>query len=153
MLRTATFLLLLYGGSFGVNLSAQEEPSVKKVISEFTLAWNRHDAKALADLHTEDANAINIFGQWLKGRNEIQATWQKVHAGVFARSKMVMDVDQVKFLAPNIATANGTMELLNVPPDVLGKCHWSRVLVKIDGKWMISEFQNTLIRAGDPARK
>jgi hypothetical protein len=45
------------------------------------------------------------------------------------------------------------MELLNVPPKASGRCHYIRVLVKTDEKWLISEFQNTAIRAGDPAKK
>jgi len=130
-----------------------DQAAVNKVISDFVEDWNRHDSKALADLHTEDANFVNIFGQWSKGRDNIEATLHKVHTTAFANSKMVMYVDQIKFPAPNVAVVNGTMELLNVPPEAAGRCHYIRVLVKTDGKWLISEFQNTAIRAGDPAKK
>jgi uncharacterized protein (TIGR02246 family) len=125
-----------------------EELAVKKVVSDFADAWNHHDAKAMADLHTEDVNFINIFGQWWNGRSEVEERLQGVHTTAFAQSKMLLNVEQVSFLAPNIAVAHGTMELLDAPTETLGRCHSIRVLVKANGRWLISSFQNTLIRSG-----
>ena len=56
----------------GISLMAGEpdEPDVRKVVADFTDTWDRHDAKAMAALHTEDVNFINIFGEWWKTRSE-----------------------------------------------------------------------------------
>jgi uncharacterized protein (TIGR02246 family) len=130
-----------------------EELAVKQVISDFAGAWNRHDAKAMAGLHTEDVNFINIFGQWWKGRSEVEERLHSVHATAFARSKMLVNIEQVRFLASNIAVVHGTMELVDAPPETLGRCHSIRILVKANGSWLISSFQNTLIRTGEPAAR
>ena len=128
-----------------------EELAVKKVISDFADAWNSHDAKAMADLHTDDVNFIKLFGQWWKGRAEVEERLRSVHATAFAKSKMLVNIEQVRFLAPNTAVVHGTMELVDAPPEMLGRCHSIRVLGEANGRWLISSFQNTLIR--DPAAR
>jgi uncharacterized protein (TIGR02246 family) len=129
-----------------------DEAAVRKVIEDFAGAWNRHDAKAMAELHTEDVNFINIFGTWPRGgRNGLQMGLARYHAGPFSQSTMKIRTEQIRFLAPNVAVVHGTMELLNAPPDVLGECHSIRVLVKVGEKWLISSFQNTLVRPVPPA--
>jgi uncharacterized protein (TIGR02246 family) len=139
----------LAGADFTPNPA--DEAAARKVIDDFAGAWNRHDAKAMAELHSEDVNFINIFGFWGKSRNGLQVGLARSHAGAFAQSTMKVRTEQIRFLAPNIAVVHGTMELLNAPPDTLGECHSIRVLVKEGGKWLISSFQNTLIRPLPPA--
>jgi uncharacterized protein (TIGR02246 family) len=134
-------------------MNQPDEASVTKTIMDFADAWNHHDAKAMAALHTEDVNFINIFGQWWKGRSEVEEGLRRGHSVAFAKSKMTVNIEQVRLLAPNVAIAHGTMELVDAPPETLGRCHSSRVLMKVDGRWLISSFQNTLIRAGDPAAR
>jgi hypothetical protein len=57
---TAFYLLL------GLSLMAGQVHQPAE--ADFADAWGRHDAKAMAALHTEDVNFINIFGQWWKIR-------------------------------------------------------------------------------------
>jgi uncharacterized protein (TIGR02246 family) len=132
-------------------MSRNEEVAVRKVISDFADAWNRHDAKAMAELHTEDVNFVNIFGQWWKGRSEVEQGLRRGHATAFSKSRMLVNSEMVKFLAPDVALVHGIMELQDAPPETLGRCHSSRVIVKQNEMWLISSFQNTLILAGDPA--
>jgi uncharacterized protein (TIGR02246 family) len=132
-------------------MSGNEEVAVRKVISDFADTWNRHDAKAMAELHTEDVNFVNIFGQWWKGRSEVEQGLRRGHATAFSKSRMLVNSEMVKFLAPDVALVHGIMELQDAPPETLGRCHSSRVIVKQNEIWLISSFQNTLIRAGDPA--
>ena len=132
-------------------VSENEQIAVRKVISDFAEEWNRHDAKAMAELHTEDVNFVNIFGQWWKGRSEVEQGLRRAHTTAFSKSKMQVNTEVINFLAPGVALVHGTMELQDAPPEALGRCHSSRVLVKENGAWLISSFQNTLIRTGDPA--
>jgi uncharacterized protein (TIGR02246 family) len=145
------FLLLGSGLAAQTAMSGSEEVAVRKVISDFADAWNRHDAKAMAELHTDDVNFVNIFGQWWKGRSEVEAGLRLGHTTAFSKSRMLVNTEMVKFLAADIVLVHGTMELQDAPPETLGRCHSSRVLVKENGRWLISSFQNTLIRGGDPA--
>lgn len=123
-----------------------DEQAVREVIASFAAAWSRHDVKGMGASHTDDVNFVNIWGSWEKGRVAIEQGFAAGHSSVFAQSKMVIDVEQVRFPAPDIGVAHSTMELLNVPPAFGGKCHSVRVLVRSVGRWLISDFQNTQIR-------
>lgn len=136
----------------GISLMAGEpdEPDVRKVVADFTDTWDRHDAKAMAALHTEDVNFINIFGEWWKTRSEVERNLTRIHSegGGMAHSTMKIRIEQVQFPAKNVAIVHGVVELFNAPPPTLGENHFIRVIVKQHGKWLISSFQNT--RIGQP---
>src|ERR1700733_14114760 len=76
-----------------------DETEVRKVIADFGDAWDHHDAKAMAALHTEDVNFINVFGEWWKGRTEVETNLARIHSegGGMAHSTMKMRIEQVKF--------------------------------------------------------
>ena len=125
---------------------SDDDKDVRELIASFAAAWSRHDVKGMGSSHTDDVDFINIWGSWEKGRVAIEKGFAEGHASVFSQSKMVIDVDRVRFPAPNVAVVHSTMELLNVPAAFGGKCHSIRVLVKSSGRWLISDFQNTQIR-------
>src|SRR4029453_3729816 len=50
----------------------QDEADIRNVETRQQEAWNRHDAKAYADLFTEDADLVNVGGWRWKGRAEIE---------------------------------------------------------------------------------
>jgi uncharacterized protein (TIGR02246 family) len=127
-----------------------DETDVRKVVADFADAWDHHDAKAMAALHTEDVNFINIFGEWWKTRSEVERNLTRIHSegGGMAHSTMKIRIEQVTFPATNVAIVHGIVELFNAPPPTLGENHFIRVIVKQHGKWLISSFQNT--RIGPP---
>ena len=125
---------------------ARNQEAVKKVITAFADAWNKHDVPAMMALHTADVSFTNISGQWWRGQAETAAGLRNVHSTVFAKSTMTIRADEVRFLSDTVAVVHGTMELHNVPPPAQGECHFMRVVVKRNGTWLIDDFQNTLIR-------
>jgi uncharacterized protein (TIGR02246 family) len=142
------FLACTIGTACGQS-SAHPEEAVRQVISDFAAAWNRHDVAAMIALHTPNVNFTNISGQWWRGQAETAAGLQNVHSTVFAKSTMTIRADEVRFLNEAIVVVHGTMELHNVPPPAQGECHFMRVLINQNGKWLIDDFQNTLIRMPD----
>jgi uncharacterized protein (TIGR02246 family) len=145
---TTTFAALLVEGDIGTaaQMIEEDEKEVRELIASFAAAWSGHDVKGMAALHTDDVNFTNIWGSWAKGRTAIEQGFAAGHSTVFSQSKMVIDIEQVRFPAANVAVAHSTMELLDVPAAFGGKCHSVRVLVKTTGRWLISDFQNTQIR-------
>lgn len=149
MIRIFTVLALCGLFAPGANSQANtgsDEAAVRKAIADFADAWSRHDVAGMGALHTEDVNFVNIWGSWRKDRSDIEQGFREGHADVFSKSTMVIHTEQVRFPAPDVAVAHSTMQLLNVPPAFGIKCHSIRVLVKRNGKWLISDFQNTAIR-------
>jgi len=143
-----TVSCLLIGSSLlAADINHADESDVRQVIADFADAWNHHDGKAMAALHTEDVNFINIFGEWWKTRAEVEKNLTRIHSegGGMAQSKMKIRIEQVRFPASNVAVVHGIVELFNAPPPTLGENHFIRVIVKQNGKWLISSFQNTRI--------
>ena len=62
-------------------------------------------------------------------------------------------IEQVKFPSSNVAVVHGIVELFNAPPYALGENHFTRVVVKEHGRWLISSFQNTQILRPGPTPK
>ena len=110
-------------------------------------AWNRHDAKAYADLFTEDGDVVNVVGWRWKGRAEIEKKLAAGYVYVFRDSTLtITDVD-VKFLSPQVAVAHvrWTMVGAKTPPGIPEPRQGiqTQVLQKHEGKWLIAAFQNT----------
>jgi len=81
MYRVVTAWCLLMGISLpAAEFHHPDETKVRKVITDFADARDRHDAKALAALHTEDVNFINIFGEWWKTSPEVERNLARIHS-------------------------------------------------------------------------
>jgi uncharacterized protein (TIGR02246 family) len=110
-------------------------------------AWNRHDAKAYADLFTEDGDAVNVVGWWWRGRAEIGKKLSEAFAFVFRESTLTVTDVHVRFLTAEIAVAHvrWTMTGARTPPQIPEPRQGIQlqVLKKQGGKWLITSFQNT----------
>jgi uncharacterized protein (TIGR02246 family) len=84
----------------------QDEADIRNVETRQQEAWNRHDAKAYADLFTEDADLVNVVGWRWKGRAEIEKKLTDAYVFVFRESALTVKEVDVKFLAPEIAVAH-----------------------------------------------
>jgi ketosteroid isomerase-like protein len=52
---------------------SQDEAEIRNLQRRQQEAWNRHDAKAYADLFAESGDVVNVVGWWWKGRPEIES--------------------------------------------------------------------------------
>ena len=62
---------------------SQEEAAIRKVEADLQQAWNRHDAKAWANLCTPDADVVNVVGWWWHGCSQIEKKIADAHAPSF----------------------------------------------------------------------
>jgi len=124
-----------------------DEVEIRDVQTRQADAWNRHDAKAYADLFTEDGDVVNVVGWWWKGRAEIESKLAAGFAFVFAESTLVVTDVQVRFLSPDFAVAHvrWTMTGARTPPPLPEPREGiqTQVLRKTGGRWLIASFQNT----------
>ena len=143
---TLALLTALPNAAFGQNHN-QDEADIRKVETEQQNAWNDHDAKAYANLFTEDGEVVNVVGWWWKGRTEIEKKLTDAYAFVFRESVLTVTDVKVKFLTPEIAVAHvlwtmvGARTPKGIPEPQQGI--QIQVLQKQAGKWLITSFQNT----------
>ena len=124
-----------------------DEAEIRDVQKRQAEAWNRHDAKAYAELFTEDGDVVNVVGWWWKGRPEIEKKLTAAYAFVFSDSTLTITEVHVRFLDTKIAVAHvrWTMVGARTPKGIPEPTNGVQVQVlqqKAD-KWLIASFQNT----------
>ena len=125
----------------------RDEGEIRNLQVRQAEAWNRHDAKAYAELFTEDGDVVNVVGWWWKGRAEIASKLEAAFAHVFRESTLTIAGVDVRFLTPEIAIAHvrWTMTGAKTPPTIPEPREGiqTQVLRKTAGRWSIAAFQNT----------
>jgi uncharacterized protein (TIGR02246 family) len=113
--------------------SAASEKAIRALVAELGEAWNKHDMKAYAAVLAEDAEVVNRFGHWIKGRDAIVTHLTGLHASPF-RDHLVdrsSKVENVRFLSPEIAVVHERAK------EERGQSVRTYVLQKRDGRWWI----------------
>src|SRR5207253_5348076 len=118
------------------------------VLAEYAVAWNRHDMAAFGRLFTESCDYVNIAGVHWKGVQEIVQRQAELFQNRLKTAVRTLTGVEVRFSTPDVALVHATW-------DVTG---WSRptgeavpvlkeittmTMVKTNGKWLITAFQNT----------
>ena len=62
---------------------SDDAEAIRRIEQMWDAAWNRHDAKALAALLSEDVDFVNVTGAWFKGRSEFEERMRQTHEGAF----------------------------------------------------------------------
>lgn len=106
--------------------------------------------KTLAALFEEDADFVDVFGNWFKDRSAIEQALTQRHATVFKDSLFAEKDFAVRFVRPDLALVHSVIELSGatdrqghqVPPG-LGVV--TAVVQGVAGSWRIVALQNTTI--------
>jgi len=113
-----------------------DEAAIRKADDAYVVAFNKHDAKALADTWSPEAVYLNrINGEEVVGRAAIAEQF----AAYFKNepdAKMELSVESIQFVSPNVAIENGTGKTL-LPKGESAEIDYSAVYVRRDGKWLL----------------
>jgi uncharacterized protein (TIGR02246 family) len=122
---------------------AEDEQAIQKVLADFVAAWNQHDMKLWSQLFTVDADFVVVTAKHLRGREEIFKYHDELHKGPFKDHAMKAGWQDVRFLRADVALGHVKFEPGNdkMKRTALG----TAVLVKQNGKWLITAFHNTLL--------
>ena len=115
---------------------AASEEAIRKAAASYVVAFNKHDAQAVADHWSPDAvYLIRGTGEEIVGRPAIA----KQFAASFKEqpdSKLSVTVTSVQFVSPNVAVETGTAKLVS-PSGEPEETEYSAVDVRRDGKWLL----------------
>jgi uncharacterized protein (TIGR02246 family) len=89
--------------------AADDRPQA--LVDRFVQAWNAHDAKALGELFTEEADFINAEGQWSTGRPWIRAQLERAHLTRFKGTTLVETHTRVRMAKEDVAVLHFQWEL------------------------------------------
>ena len=141
--------VMYYGGyNSGTNYKNDDESVVRNVLAEYTVSWNRHDTTSVGRLFTENCDYVNIAGVHLKGVQEIVQRQAELFQNRLKTAVRRLTGAEVRFSTPDVALVHATW-------DVTGSSRPTRdavpvlkeittmTMVKTDGKWLITAFQDT----------
>jgi uncharacterized protein (TIGR02246 family) len=126
------------------------ETSIREIAQKYMDARERQDAPALEALFTADADQLVSSGEWRKGRSDVVR-------GTLASSqnsggKRTITVVSVRFLAPDVALADGRYELTGMAGGESRKMWTTLVLTRTSDGWHIAAIRNMLPASPPPSK-
>ncbi len=113
-----------------------DESAIRKTAAAYAEAFNKHDAKALADLWSPDAVYLNrTTGEEAVGRAAITEQFTTIFKEQ-PELKLEVNVTSIQFISPNVAVEHGMAKLLG-PNSAPEEIEYTAVDVKRDGRWML----------------
>ena len=152
--KSILFFILLGNINNVHALSIKDENSIKNIINNYIIAWNKNDADKFTEDFTTDADFVNIFGQRFKGKTEVRDRHDLIFKGFLKNTtfKLIdLDMKEIKsskiviaHVTWNVASPNdndATSKLSDSPINLNGI--FTQVFVNENGKWKIIASQNT----------
>lgn len=111
-----------------------DEAAIRAGVEKFVEAYNRQDAKAVAELFLPRAQVLDADDNAVEGRENIEALFAEVFAEN-PETGIEIAIDSIRFIGPNLAIETGTS--VTVPPaGVTPEAgRYSCVHIRQDGKW------------------
>lgn len=118
-----------------------EQTTVAKIDRAYEAAFEKGDAKAIAELFTEDAEFTPENGRVFSGRAAIE---EMSRAAFLANkgAKLVIDTDSVRLVAPGVIVQKGRTNVTSKDGEAGGSLY-AAVLVQKEGAWKYSEIIET----------
>jgi uncharacterized protein (TIGR02246 family) len=140
----------------------EDEQSIRQIAQQLEYAWNQGDGVAFAAAFAEDAEFIDVLGEYHKGRAIIEAGHRQILTTFYKDSRNEYTVEGIRFIRPDVAVAFIKARLIShlavgvddpnrgSQTSATTREDYARptmVLAKDRGRWQIVTFQNTRIAA------
>jgi len=125
-------------------LSSTEQAEIAAVPARMVAAWATHDARAFADLFTQDGTLI-LPGVYKKGRDEIREFMSAAYAGPYQGTRVTGSPIDVKPLADGavaLLTMGGVLAPGETELSDPAAIRASWILVRREGRWLLAVYQN-----------
>ena len=132
----------------GTEYGNDDESAVRNLIAEYAVSWNRHDIAAFGGLFAENCDYVNIDGVCWKGMQEIVQHHAELFQNRLKTAVRTLTGAEVRFPTPDVALVHASWDVTGwsrptgKPVPVLKEIT-TMTIVKTNGKWLITSFQNT----------
>jgi uncharacterized protein (TIGR02246 family) len=123
-----------------------DEAAIRENVGAFAVAYNAHDAKAIAELFTTDAKIVTEDDDVLEGRDAIEQEF----AGIFEEdpdSQIEVAIASIRFIGSDLAVEAGSTKT-SVPGEAPEYGRYTVLHIKREGKWQMALARDT---EGEPA--
>ena len=115
---------------------AADEAAIRKADEAYVQAFNKHDAKTLADAWSPEAVYLNrVTGEEVVGRAAIAEQFTTVFKDQ-PEIKLDLNVQSIQFVSPNVAVEQGVAKTL-APKAEPEEEEYSAVFVRREGQWLL----------------
>ena len=147
----ALWALLSHWSIAQQNAQNDTQEQIKLVISNYEQAWNRHDAKALAEQYHLDATWVNWFGAYYKGRPDIEKHYQTTHSTYFKATHFTTrSIEDITLIKPDMALVHVRTDLSGDEryPGQTFRFRRTILVTNKAGGWRILAGQNAKLNEG-----
>ena len=110
--RWIPYLLLFLASSVAAaQTSAEDEKDVRVLGRQLQDAWNKSDAKMLADMFLTDGDYISSTGRTARGRDEVEKAFASQWSGIYKATKLTHTITSVRFVRRDVAIADGAFDI------------------------------------------
>ena len=129
--------------------AARDETAIRSIPEQIMSAWTQGDGDGIAAVFAEDADVIVGDGSYWQGRAAIAANFEAQFGGWLKGTRVVAEVQSVRFLTDDVALMRATGGILmpgesEVAPEALGIQTF--VVTRSNGTWHVAAYQNTRIQ-------
>jgi uncharacterized protein (TIGR02246 family) len=129
---------------------AADETAIRKADEAYVKAFNKHDAKTLADAWSPEAVYRNrVTGAEVVGRTAIAGQFVALFKDQ-PEVKLDLSVQSIQFVSPNVAVEHGIAKTL-APKAEPEEEEYSAVFVRREGRWLLDRVTETAKEAA-PSR-
>jgi uncharacterized protein (TIGR02246 family) len=151
-LPTTVVSLLVSVTSLGTTVLGQEkaEDVIRATLQTYATAWNAGDAHGIADLYTTDADYTGYGSVMTRGRADIEKRYSELLAGVFAGTQVEVDVSSLRFIKPDVAIVDGSLNLTANAPDgtpQVSKGLFIAIMTQDGDQWRFTTFWSKRLQA------
>jgi uncharacterized protein (TIGR02246 family) len=130
--------------------TAQPDPlevEIRSVVADFVKAFDAGDAAKLTAHFVESGEIIDEEGNQYQGTDEVKQLFSAFFLK-FPGAKIMIDVESVRLVAPNVAIEEGTRVITGKEAQDQAQVRYSTVRTKHDGRWVIASLREF---SADPA--
>lgn len=149
MIKMSLFLLL---STRLLALETADQTAINNIVERYIDSWNNHEGKGFGDDFTDDADFVNIFGMYMKGKALIEERHVKILTTFYKGSVLEILDTQLREIAPNVVVGiiNWRLNGFRAPgsdpstPGVVKEGVFTQVFLNSGKKWEITASQNTM---------
>jgi uncharacterized protein (TIGR02246 family) len=131
-------------------LPAADQAALNKLAADYSAAWAKGDAKAIAAMFTTDALDIDAMGQVHSGRAAIEQNLAAQFAGPLKGTTLKITPAPDRALKPDVSIGHGAFEVRR-GAEVVEAGHYSLVDAKTPTGWQIASLTGFVPQPPPPA--
>lgn len=125
----------------------------QEIAERFAEAWNRYDAKQIANLFFEKADFVNVTGKWWDNKEDIFKAHDFGFRVIFKESHLEVITVKEKILSDDVAVVHARVRVSGQEKKETAKAGKREtmflfVVRKSEGQWLCESAQNTDIIFG-----